>query len=96
MVIVGRESFPIPVVVVKEIVGKQPVFVASTPVFDIASQGETVEAAVAELKEAVELFLEEPGVPVQVRCDAVFTSTTNVDLPTRSSHIPGCPASVSA
>jgi predicted RNase H-like HicB family nuclease len=33
-------------------------FVSLCPEFDIASQGETVEEALSNLKEAVELFLE--------------------------------------
>jgi predicted RNase H-like HicB family nuclease len=33
-------------------------YVALCPELDVASQGETVEAATANLKEAVELFLE--------------------------------------
>ncbi|HNW91553.1 MAG TPA: type II toxin-antitoxin system HicB family antitoxin, partial [bacterium] len=33
-------------------------FVALCPEFDIASQGDTVEQATANLREAVELFLE--------------------------------------
>jgi predicted RNase H-like HicB family nuclease len=33
-------------------------FVALCPELDVASQGETVESATANLKEAVELFLE--------------------------------------
>jgi predicted RNase H-like HicB family nuclease len=33
-------------------------FVSLCPELDVASQGETVEAALANLKEAVELFLE--------------------------------------
>lgn len=36
-------------------------FVALCPELDIASQGETVEQAAANLKEAVELFLECAG-----------------------------------
>lgn len=78
---VTKHSFPISVIVVKEKVGRKNVFVASTPVFDIASQGETVEKAMDELKEAVELFLEEPGVPIHLNVNEVFTSTTTVNLP---------------
>jgi len=33
-------------------------YVALCPEFDVASQGQTVELAIANLKEAVELFLE--------------------------------------
>lgn len=78
-----KGSFPIPVVVVKEEVRGKIVFTASTPLFDIASQGKTVEQAVKSLKEAVELFLEEPGVPLSLssRNMEVFTATETVRMP---------------
>lgn len=79
-----KKTIPIPVVVVKEKLGKskKDVYTASTPLFDIASQGDTIEEAVAELKEAVELFLEEPGVPVHINVGIeVFTSTATVGIP---------------
>ena len=41
-------------------------YVALCPEFDIASQGVTVEQAVANLKEAVELFLEHAD-PAEIR-----------------------------
>jgi predicted RNase H-like HicB family nuclease len=64
--VMEKKNFPMPVIVVKEKLGnsKKDVYTATTPLFDISSQGDTVEEAVSELKEAVELFLEEPGIPV--------------------------------
>lgn len=45
-------------------------FVSLCPEFDIASQGNTVEEALRNLKEAVELFLEcAPKVEVEERYD---------------------------
>ncbi len=41
-------------------------YVAGCPELDIASQGPTVEEATANLKEAVELFLEECADPAEV------------------------------
>ena len=38
--------------------GEKGAFVALCPELDVASEGETVEEAAANLKEAVELFLE--------------------------------------
>lgn len=71
-----KTEFPIPVVVVKEEINGKGIFTASTPLFDIASQGKTVEAAVKSLKEAVELFLEEPRIPIPESVSmGVFTST---------------------
>ena len=78
------KKLPIPVVVVKENVNKKSVFTASTPLFDIASQGKTVESAVKNLKEAVELFLEEPGIPIPTSVKMeVFTSTEMVNVPAK-------------
>jgi len=80
----GKKILPIPVIITKEQVKKKSVFVAHTPVFDIASQGNSVEDAVRELKEAIELFLEEPGIPINININEidVFTSTANVEVPT--------------
>ncbi len=38
-------------------------FVALCPEVDVVSQGHTIEEAVSNLKEAVELFVEEAGFP---------------------------------
>jgi predicted RNase H-like HicB family nuclease len=79
-----KRNIHMPIIVVKERLGKsnKDVYTASTPLFDIASQGDTVEEAVSELKEAVELFLEEPGVPIRINIGVeVFTSTATIDIP---------------
>ncbi len=41
-------------------------FVALCPEVDIASQGHTVEEAISNLKEAVELYIEEMGMPEDI------------------------------
>ncbi len=41
-------------------------FVALCPDLDVVSQGYTVEEAIKNLKEAVELYIEEVGVPEEV------------------------------
>ena len=41
-------------------------FVALCPELDVVSQGLTVEEALKNLKEAVELYIEEMGVPEEV------------------------------
>ncbi|MBI2233183.1 MAG: type II toxin-antitoxin system HicB family antitoxin [Candidatus Aenigmarchaeota archaeon] len=38
-------------------------FVALCPELDVASQGYTIEEALKNLKEAVELYIEEMGIP---------------------------------
>ena len=50
-------------------------YVALCPELDVASQGRTIEDSLKNLKEAVELYIEEMGVPEGVSNDeAVFTS----------------------
>ncbi|MDA1014609.1 MAG: type II toxin-antitoxin system HicB family antitoxin [Planctomycetota bacterium] len=54
-----REQFEMRTTTCSAVVEKEDdTFVSLCPELDVASQGETVEAAVANLKEAVELFLE--------------------------------------
>mgnify|MGYP001578967559 CR=1 FL=1 len=83
-----KTGFPIPVVVVKEEINGKDIFTASTPLFDIASQGKSVEAAVKSLREAVELFLEEPGIPIHTSPKMeVFTSTEIVNMPAKQKEL---------
>ncbi len=42
-------------------------FVALCPEVDVASQGYTVEEALKNLKEAVELYIEEMGLPEELK-----------------------------
>ena len=41
-------------------------FVALCPELDVVSQGYTVEEAIKNLKEAVELYVEEMGIPEEI------------------------------
>ncbi len=41
-------------------------FVALCPELDVVSQGSTIEEAIKNLKEAVELYIEEMGIPEEV------------------------------
>jgi len=41
-------------------------FVALCPEVDVVSQGYTIEKAIANLKEAVELYVEEEGMPEEI------------------------------
>ena len=49
-------------------------YVALCPEVDVVSQGTTVEEALANLKEAVELYVEEMGLPEGVGEDGVFVT----------------------
>ncbi len=51
-------------------------YTAWCPALDVASQGPTVEEAVANLKEAVELYLEDEDVDLEDR--SVFLTTIEV------------------
>lgn len=89
----SKKTVSVPVIVVKERLGKSKkyVYTASTPLFDIASQGDTIEEAVKELKEAIELFLEEPGIPININVGVeVFTSTATIGLPEGKNCITTC------
>ena len=54
-------------------------FVALCPELDVVSQGYTVEEAVENLKEAVELHIEEMGIPEQY--DSKDTFIVKFDIP---------------
>ncbi|MFH1649138.1 MAG: type II toxin-antitoxin system HicB family antitoxin [Candidatus Woesearchaeota archaeon] len=49
----------------------EKVYVAQCAEIDVTSQGKTIEEALANLKEAVELYLEEMGIPEPK--DAIIT-----------------------
>lgn len=54
-------------------------FVALCPELDVVSQGYTVEEAIANLKEAVELYIEEMGVPEELSTSD--TIVVNFEVP---------------
>ena len=57
-------------------------YVAQALEIDVASQGATIEEAVANLREAIELFLEEAPAPRAI--EPAFVTTIDVALPVAS------------
>ena len=55
-------------------------YVASCPEFDVASQGKSVEEALANLKEALELFLEDEDVEKPSRVEAPIVTIVRVGV----------------
>ena len=49
-------------------------FVALCPELDVVSQGYTVEQALFNLREAVELYIEEVGIPERVSGDTIIVN----------------------
>lgn len=49
-------------------------FVALCPEVDVVSQGRTIEEALKNLKEAVEVYVEEMGVPEEVKAGATVVA----------------------
>lgn len=54
-------------------------FVALCPELDVVSQGFTIEEALANLKEAVELYVEEMGVPEHLNTGKMFVTSFEVN-----------------
>ena len=48
-------------------------FVALCPEVDVVSQGHTIEEALKNLKEAVDLYVEEMGLPEEFKEEAIIT-----------------------
>jgi len=55
-------------------------FVALCPELDVVSQGYTIEESLKNLKEAVELFIEEVGVPEGVSSEEILVTSFGVKL----------------
>ena len=55
-------------------------FVALCPELDVVSQGYTIEESLKNLKEAVELFIEEMGVPEGVSSEEILVTSFGVKL----------------
>jgi len=53
-------------------------FVALCPELDVASQGKTVESALANLKEACELYVEEMGFPDGLGSEGIMVTSFGV------------------
>jgi predicted RNase H-like HicB family nuclease len=61
-------------------------YVALCPEIDVVSQGETIEAAINNLKEAVEAYVEEMGAPTEIKEE--LTVITHFELPARAKAAP--------
>ena len=53
-------------------------FVALCPELDVASQGYTIEEAIANLKEACGLYIEEMGIPEGISSEDIFVTSFEV------------------
>jgi predicted RNase H-like HicB family nuclease len=76
-----NKSFELSAVVRKE----GSLFVALCPEFDVASQGKNIEEALANLKEALELFLEDEDVEKPSEADFPIVTIVKVDV-SESAH----------
>lgn len=56
-------------------------YVALCPELDVVSQGYTVEEAIANLKEAVELYVEEMGLPEEISTSDTIVVSFEVPVP---------------
>jgi predicted RNase H-like HicB family nuclease len=56
------------------------IYVALCPEFDVASQGKSVEEALRNLKEALELYLEDEDVEKSYDADAPIVTIVKVDV----------------
>ena len=60
-------------------------FVALCPELDVVSQGYSIEEALGNLKEAVELYIEEMGVPEEVSSGEMFVVNFEVNIHDKAS-----------
>ncbi|WP_235283164.1 type II toxin-antitoxin system HicB family antitoxin [Methanosarcina sp. 2.H.A.1B.4] len=60
-------------------------YVSWCPELDVASQGETIEEAIENLKEAIELYLEDEDAQIPA-ARQVFTTTVEVSSHAKTSH----------
>jgi len=56
------------------------IYVALNPEFDVASQGKSVEEALRNLKEALELYLEDEDVEKPSKAEAPIVTIVKVDV----------------
>lgn len=56
------------------------IYVALCPEFDVASQGKSVEEALRNLKEALELYLEDEDVEKPSKAEAPMVTIVKVDV----------------
>ena len=55
-------------------------FVALCPEVDVVSQGYTIEEALKNLKEAVEVYIDEMGFPEEIKSEDTYISHFEVSL----------------
>lgn len=79
--LIMEETYRFSAVIQKE--GKW--YVSWCPELDIASQGETIEEAIENLKEAIELYLEDEDAQIPA-AGQVFTTTIEVSSHAKTSH----------
>jgi predicted RNase H-like HicB family nuclease len=59
---------------------EEGIYVALCPEFDVASQGKSVEEALTNLKEALELYLADEDVEKPSRAEAPIVTIVKVDI----------------
>ena len=59
---------------------EEGIYVAICPEFDVASQGKSVEEALKNLKEALELYLEDEDVEKPSKAEAPIVTIVRVDV----------------
>ena len=59
---------------------EEGIYVALCPEFDVASQGKSVEEALRNLKEALELYLEDEDVEKPSKSEAPIVTIVKVDV----------------
>ena len=62
-------------------------FVALCPELDVVSQGYTIEEALKNLKEAVELYIEEMGIPEEISSNDTIVVNFEVEHNAKTSEI---------
>ncbi len=62
-------------------------FVALCPEIDVVSQGYTIEETMKNLKEAVELYIEEMGFPEDAKLEDTFIVKFNIETNGKTSTI---------
>jgi predicted RNase H-like HicB family nuclease len=62
-------------------------YVALCPEFDVASQGKSIEEALKNLKEALELYLEDEDVETPLKADVPIVTIVKVDISGSSRHL---------
>ncbi|MDD5417319.1 MAG: type II toxin-antitoxin system HicB family antitoxin [Candidatus Nanoarchaeia archaeon] len=72
--------FPLPIVITEEIVDNKKSIVATCPLVDVSSFGDTIEEAKKNVDEALELYFEDPDAPKVIGAfvEMTFSKTIGV------------------